>query len=225
MKFAAAFIICAIVLFSVYSVTGFRFGNHHLPEVASTNIRSYMNISSTSGGIVNISYISATTYFGLKGLPSNSMLSIGINGSISGYSNPPTVVLNIYINGTVNSTLHPQGVGLIFNDFGNNTNPVMGARIYGGSELNVSSTNVQKQAAETGFSGFGTFSLYGRLTNQSSRSSGTTSSFHFRLVAYIIVMESSAYSFPHIVLNGMADLTGFANPVTSEMTLNITSKA
>jgi hypothetical protein len=184
-----------------------------------------MNVSSTSGGNVNISYISTTTYFGLQGLPINSMLSIGINGSIAGYFNPPTMFLNIYINGTVNSTLHPQGVGLIFNDFGNNTNPVMGANIYGGRELNVSSTNAQKQAAETGFSGFGTFSLYGRLTNQSSRSIGTTSSFHFKLAAYIIVMESPDYSFPHIVLNCIADLTGFANPVTSEMTLNITTKA
>lgn len=227
-------IVCLIVVSSVYTITGFRFSKRPKPVfVYSTNNHEFVSVSWPHGSYYTaFGNINGTTHFGLNKSHMNSILYLNIIGGADAFGSPngPLTIFHAYINGSVNRTLRPDLGGLTFNDFGNNTDPVSLAQtlplfdVSNFHDVNFSNkTILQRTNVELrGFSGFGSFSAYGKLINENSGTNVRNADYYFSFGVIVEVFQPTPYNVTHTTLNFIAYLTGFANPLACEITLNIT---
>ncbi len=227
-------VVCLTVVSSVYAITGFRFSHRPKPVfVYSTTNRESVNVSWPHGSY-NASFgkINSTTHFGLNKSHMSSILSLNIIGGTDAFGSPdgPLTIFHVYINGSINSTLRPDLAGLNFSNFGNNSDPVSLAQTLSLFDVNnfhdvnfSTKTILQRTNVELrGFTGFGSFSVYGKLINDTSGTGVTKGNFHFNFGVLVLAFQPTPYNVTHTTFNFIAYLTGFANPVTCEITLNIT---
>ena len=228
-------VVCLTVVSSVYAITGFRFSHRPKPVfVYSTTNHESVSVSWPHGSYnATFGKINSTTHFGLNKSHMNSILCLTVTGgadAYGGFTNSPLLTLHAYINGSINSTLRPDLGGLTFNDFGNNSDPVSFAQTippYDTNDFHVinfsNKTILQRADIEiSGFTGFGSFSAYGKLINDTSGTGVTKGNFHFNFGVLVLAFQPTPYNVTHTTFNFIAYLTGFANPVTCEITLNIT---
>ena len=227
-------VVCLIVVSSVYAITGFRFSHRTRPIfVYSTNNHEYTNVSWPHGSY-NTAFgnISSKTHFGLNKSHMNSVLYLNITGGADAFGSPtgPLTIFHANISGSVNRTLRPNLVGLNFSNFGNNSDPVSLAQtlpLYDMNDfhdINFSNKTIllRTDVELRGFSGFGSFSVYGKLINEIAGTNIMNADYYFSFGVLLEVFQPTPYNVTHTTFNFVAYLTGFENLVTCEITLNVT---